>query len=466
MKFRIAFFFLLVSMQHVSAQMTRIDSLLQFIAEEQEDARRFDAILGIFSPEFEDDPNLIIETGWKLLQIGQQSRNIMSEAAAFSFFGHGYRLVGNPIKGLEYHIKAMQLAEKSGNQSVLALVKNQMAHVYKDREANRKAIQLYLEAEQHAIKGGNEIMQIRALMNAGATYLNTNQLDSALMYLQRAYEQSIRLKYNNQLAYILTNLGGVQSNLGNSALAESYYHMAIQQAVQNKSSRYQNLAYTGLAEHYNRVQKGDSCIWYSKKAVDVVAYSVFNYMSMKPARLLTELYQYTNCDSTLKYAKIVKVANDSLYNRKANQQLYLMTFEEELRQRDLAQQQQIEEEKRRENIQYALLAIVIITLVSLFILLSHRFITSTRFIHFFSVVAMLMVFEFLNLVLHPFLGRITHHTPALMLVGLVCIAAILVPLHHRLEKWATEKLVEKNRQVRLEMAKRTIEKLEGELDNK
>jgi len=50
----------------------------------------------------------------------------------------------------------------------------------------------------------------------------------------------------------------------------------------------------------------------------------------------------------------------------------------------------------------------------------------------------------------------------LMLVALVCMASLLVPLHHRAEKWATHRLVEKNKQVRLEAAKRTIAKLERE----
>jgi hypothetical protein len=48
-----------------------------------------------------------------------------------------------------------------------------------------------------------------------------------------------------------------------------------------------------------------------------------------------------------------------------------------------------------------------------------------------------------------------------MLLALVCIAALLVPLHHKLEKWTTHKLVEKNKQVRLAAAKRTIEELES-----
>ena len=67
-----------------------------------------------------------------------------------------------------------------------------------------------------------------------------------------------------------------------------------------------------------------------------------------------------------------------------------------------------------------------------------------------------LVFEFLNLLLHPFLERITHHSPVLMLLSLVCIAALLVPLHHKLEHLAVHKLVEKNKQIRLAEAKKTI----------
>lgn len=466
MKFKIAFVFILFNLQPLVAQSTYIDSLMQLIAVERDDARRVDLIINIFSPEFEADPGLIIETGRQLLNQAQNNSDLISEATAFSFFGHGYRLSGNTIEGLDYHIKALQLAEKCGNESILALVKNQMAHVYKDREETGKAIRLYMEAEEHAIKGTNQIMLVWPLVNAGAVYLNASRLDSALICLQRGYEHSLRLKYENQLAYILTNLGGVQSRLGNAALAVTYYHMAIEQALKNKSNRYQNFAYTGLAEHYNSIQQNDSCIWYAKKAVGVVENSVFSYLSMKPARMLTELYQYTNCDSTLKYAKIVKVANDSLYNFQAIQQIQLMTFEEEMRQQEVAREKELLEYQRQKNIQYALLALSIITVVTLFLILSHSFITSERFIHFFSVVAMLMVFEFLNLVLHPFLGKITHHTPALMLLGLVCIAALLVPLHHKLEKLATERLVEKNKRVRLEMARKTIEKLGGEEEKK
>lgn len=118
------------------------------------------------------------------------------------------------------------------------------------------------------------------------------------------------------------------------------------------------------------------------------------------------------------------------------------------------------DEQQKENIQYVLIALGIITLIILYLLLSRSFITNTRLIEFFGVVALLIVFEFLNLILHPFLERLTNHSLLFILLGLVCIAALLVPLHHKLEIWATNKLIEKNKKIRLAAAKKTIEQLE------
>ena len=77
-----------------------------------------------------------------------------------------------------------------------------------------------------------------------------------------------------------------------------------------------------------------------------------------------------------------------------------------------------------------------------------------------GTVAMLLVFEFVYLLIHPYLESKTNHSPVLMLVALVSIAALLVPLHHKAEKWAITRLVVKNKAIRLAAAKKTIEELE------
>lgn len=54
---------------------------------------------------------------------------------------------------------------------------------------------------------------------------------------------------------------------------------------------------------------------------------------------------------------------------------------------------------------------------------------------------LLMLFEFISLFLHPYIEALTHHTPIYMLLILVGIAAIILPLHHKLEHLVKEKLV-------------------------
>jgi predicted nucleic acid-binding Zn ribbon protein len=104
-----------------------------------------------------------------------------------------------------------------------------------------------------------------------------------------------------------------------------------------------------------------------------------------------------NVDSAFKYSEPYRSANDSLFNAKTIQQTQLMTFEDEMHQHQLATEKLKAERHRKQNIQYALIALGIITFIILFLLLSRSVIINTKLINFFGVVALLIVFEFLNL---------------------------------------------------------------------
>ena len=466
MKKIITLFCFIASMQTGFAQKPNVDSILQKVAIEKEEDKKVDLLVSLVSDEINNNPEWAIETGLKLLNQFKKENSNIEKTIAYSFLGQGYRLMGNNIKALDYHHKAIAAAEKSGNLSILALAENQTAHIYKDRQEYDKAINLYLSSTAHADKGKNQKIKGWGPLNLGGVYLDEDKLDSSLLYSQRAYENFIKVKSVSN-PYLFRNLGGVQSKMGNASLAVSYFNMGIDQSMGTSNIRYLNLAYTGLADHYHRFKQTDSSVFYAKKAIAVVNKTSFFYLGSKSAQLLTDIYEKINCDSTLKYAKVYKIAADSLNSSKANQQIQLMTFEEDLRQQEVAAEKIKAEQQRKQNIQYALLAFGIITFVILFLALSRRHITNTKVIQFLGVVALLVVFEFLNLLLHPFLERITHHNPILMLLALVCIAALLVPLHHKLEKWATHKLVEKNKAIRLAAAKKTIRLLsDEELDNK
>ena len=172
-----------------------------------------------------------------------------------------------------------------------------------------------------------------------------------------------------------------------------------------------------------------------------------------------------NIDSAYYYSRMEARINAQIFSQNNINKMQALAFKEQIRNIEEDAKQAKAATERKQNIQYALITLGIVTLLILYLLLSRSFITNTKLIEFFGVVALLIVFEFLNLLLHPFLERVTHHSPILMLFTLVCIAALLVPLHHKVEKWATAKLVEKNKQIRLAAAKKTIELLENRPEN-
>ena len=72
---------------------------------------------------------------------------------------------------------------------------------------------------------------------------------------------------------------------------------------------------------------------------------------------------------------------------------------------------------------------------------------------------LLIVFEFIIMLLHPWLADITHHSPALLLLANVIVAGILISPHHYLEHVINHKLVEKNKKIRLKAAEKIIASL-------
>ena len=144
---------------------------------------------------------------------------------------------------------------------------------------------------------------------------------------------------------------------------------------------------------------------------------------------------------------------DSIFNQQTFNKAQALAFNEEVQTKQM-------EEQRKENIQYALIALGIIIFITLFLLLSRTVIVNEKLISFFAILGLLIVFEFINLLIHPWLASFTHESPVLMLLALVIIASLLIPLHHRLEHWIKEKMIQKNKAIRLASAKKTIEKLE------
>ncbi|MFN8295082.1 MAG: hypothetical protein U0T69_02755 [Chitinophagales bacterium] len=372
---------------------------------------------------------------------------------------------GNFPEAKETYLKSLKISESVNNPLVTAGIYTGLAAVSRNASDYRQALGYYDKAASCLKDMPDNSNSISILTDKGKTYEKLNILDSAFSLLQEAHAMAYRVTQGVNIfgGGIHAESGIIYSKMGKKELAEDYFRQAILLNAEINNFRIQSRTYIDFAEHFDRFNMRDSAIYYSTKSLSIIEQHKFLVYKLAASTLLAKLYaQEHKIDSAYKYQSVMIETQNTMFSNDKMTHLQNLEFNEQLRQQEIETDKLKKEEERKNNIQFILIAIGLFTFIILFLLLSRSFITNTKLIEFLGVLALLMVFEFLNLMLHPFLENITHHTPALMLFALVIIAAMLIPLHHRVEKWAIEKMVEKNKQIRLARAKRTVEELEEE----
>lgn len=184
---------------------------------------------------------------------------------------------------------------------------------------------------------------------------------------------------------------------------------------------------------------------------------------MLASKFLTDYYTLNhNVDSAFMYQSATIAAKDSLFSQEKQNEIQSMTFEETMRQQEILSKKAVEEKNRSHNIQFAVMAFAIVSFISIFLLLSHTVIVNEKWIRFLGVLGLLLFFEFVNLFIHPFISVLTNDSPFHTLLVMVIVASLLIPCHHKIEHWIKEKIVVKNKKIRLAAARRTLAELEKE----
>jgi hypothetical protein len=296
-------------------------------------------------------------------------------------------------------------------------------------------------------------------------YKSTGQKDSVLYLSQRSYEMAMHLKDDQGLALAAGNMASINLQLGNEDLAISYYKNGVEAAL--RAQRYDLAAgfEMALAELYQEKGLNDSVTRYTGLSLATLDKVREPTTRLDVYAALSGIFKNNRqLDSAYKYLSLSVAMKDSIYSQQKINTVETMMVNEQLRQLELQKEKQEQIKERKLNLQFLALALGLIAFMIVFLIFSYSIIANERLIRFLGVVALLVLFEFINLFIHPYLATITNHSPFLMLAIMVLIAALLVPAHHSLQKWISNKLVEKNKKIRLAAAKRTIAKLEGETE--
>ena len=408
----------------------------------------------------EIDSTLCIDLQKMATQLKNDSLLAISYNWVFAYFNRK----GRTNEAIEFLFKALPLAEKYND-------KRRISSIYFDLAFSYGGLGKKTEAIDFLKKGGENLpdktspmydyMLVQYQLSMALVFLDKKQLDSALLYAQLSNETAERLNVNLYKSQTLGILARVYEVKKEPEIANVYRQkrMAMAQLFKGNVRKFEvYIAYVGY------LIRADSL-----KEATVLADEIWSIaqqeqnqgLKLAAATAKRNLYDKLNkTDSAYYYAKLEIETRKLVFDEEKLSGIQAMGLKEQLRKMDEAAKEEEAKQQRKQNIQYIFLAIGIVTFLILFFLLSRSIVVNEKWISFFGILGLLIVFEFINLLIHPFLERVTHHNPMLMLLALVALASLLIPLHHRLEKWIKTKMTEKNKKIRLDAAKKTIEELE------
>ena len=372
--------------------------------------------------------------------------------------------MGDYSESLKYGIDALKIFEKVQDSFALLKTYTAIGNSYLHSQNIDESLREWKKALPIARIYDTHYYSMY-LSNIADCFNSMEQPDSAMPYAQEALKIAYQRKDSVDISDHLAEMGDTYLKMKQNEIARVFYRQSMSFTKETNSFLRNYKAM--LANNLNNISRTffnesqyDSALVYARQAL-AYDYADFLIVAEDSYSLIYKTFDKKNkTDSANKYFRLAAEIKDSLFSDEKSRNIQSQKFKEQLRQQEIEAQKEALALQHHENIENALIALGIILFTMLFLLLSRSFITNVRLIKFLGILALLLVFEFINMLAHSYLEQLANNSRVLTLLLMVGIAALLIPLHHRIEKWTITKVVEKNKAVRLANAKRTIEKLE------
>lgn len=450
-KYKIYFplFLLLVCSQHLTAQ--------NDVQEIKKIRQKYGDLYSQYQREGKTDSILYIAQ--KFYPIAQRSGNDSIKMQSYNLLANAYNGMGDYASSLEYYLKFLSSAEKLKDERRVATAYEnsswafyQLGNYQKGMEYGKKAVALFRSIPKQQRNSNYYIGFANGLDNYALNQLMLNQPKKAEKSELEAIQILDKADFKDGVFFrsgIYTDLARVYVALKNDKMAESYCLKASELNEQYKMQQISAATNNVYADFLYKKGETKKAISIAKKGFEAAVETHDKFSAITLAGILQKSYdQKKNTDSAYHYSKMVIAYKDSAFNSQKMLEIQNLTFKRQNEEREAEIKKEKLEEERKQNLQNAAIAIGLIAFFVAYLLFSHSAKVGKRTIQFLGILSMLLVFEFLNLLLHPFIGEITHHQPFWMLLCMVAIAAILIPLHHRLEHWIVHQLSERNEKIR------------------
>ncbi|MEQ1555115.1 MAG: tetratricopeptide repeat protein, partial [Ferruginibacter sp.] len=373
------------------------------------------------------------------LLLSKQCKFEAGESDALKLLGNANFVMGNYPLALEYYFQRLKIEEKKHNPLNYAVSLDNIGTTYLYFADYKNALAYLYKADSVANFYNLTERQFSLKINLGETYYRLQQYDSAHAYFYKA--MVIANQHNNTSfkSEAMVGIANVLAKQGNIKLAKENYSLALSYMSNNDDLLYETNI--GLATTFEKLNKNDSAHFYALHTYLAAQKNHFISKQLDAAIFLSNLFiKIKNTDSAFFYLQQTVLLKDKMKGEEKIRETQIMSSKEQLRQIQLQEKKEKDEAVRKQQLQLILIGIFIPFFLLITLFISRRKV-HVHLIKFLGVISLLLFFEYITLLFHPFVEKITHHTPIYEILIFVTVASFLIPVHHKLEHWLIEKLI-------------------------
>ncbi|MBK7037882.1 MAG: hypothetical protein IPH42_16460 [Bacteroidetes bacterium] len=368
------------------------------------------------------------------LTIAESTQDVVLKMDCYNNLSKFYNLIKAYDKSIQYKLKELGIAENATNQDslrIMTLKCDLEVIAFNNRTLNEKQLYKIIDFAKR-----NDLPKLKrnGLVIFRSHLIKQNDFSQLYNLFHKNYPEELEyIKVNDTTTYYRLE-AFFREHDGEIDSAMKYYEMAAYRIDNSKDKLRRSSFYLRYGDFLERCGLAEKANEQFQKAYSVASSLPYYEFMLDATNKLEKNYlsqgDYLNA---YKYSQTNRNIADSLSNMVQKEELQLIEIENEEVLREQRIEKSKEETRRRNNIQYTAITIIIASAFLLLLILG-GFKVSPTMIQMVGFVCFIFFFEFLILLFDTWIHHLTHGEPWKILGIKILLMCGLLPLHHMVEK--------------------------------
>ncbi|MCL5127683.1 ATP-binding protein [Algibacter sp. L4_22] len=210
----------------------------------------------------------LLFTSKEIITLSKAIKYTKGDAKGHFFLGIYYSDKGDQDQAISYFSKALSKGEEINDTLIIIQSKIELAREYEYKEENAKSLREYLSAIEIAEKSKNDSWLSNLYLNVSALYGNQKDHEQSILFLKKAKELNKKTGEEERTGIILSNLAIAYTSMGDLTSANLNINEAISIFEKLKTDDWLAYIYQIKANIYlEKNQFNEALIWLKKSEV-------------------------------------------------------------------------------------------------------------------------------------------------------------------------------------------------------